>query len=226
MTSARTLFLLTLLTIALALILWKLSPPHPEQERLGYSTSTMALQMVRDWPTLTIVLATPAREGYRLHTLVDFAFILAYGSLWIAMAFRYGQRAWLRWTIAACVVAAMLCDISENLAILRVLGLERGFTDEMALTIRTWALRKWILLMLSWVGISLGLLGDRLLTLAVGYMFVAGVTITAIYLSPAMLELVSPALGITLILQTVHFLTQSREAARAAGNSTGPPANA
>ena len=222
MTRARTLFLLTLLTIALALILWKLSPPHPEQARLGYATSTMALQMVRDWPTLTIVLATPAREGFRLHTLVDFAFILAYGSLWIAMAFRYGQRAWLRWTIAACVVAAMLCDVSENLAILRVLGLERGFTDEMALAIRTWALRKWILLVLSWLGVSMALLGRRLLTLAVGYIFAAGVTATAVYLSPAMLELVAPVLGITLLVQVAQLMARSRQAA----SSTGPPANA
>ena len=222
MTRARTLFLLTLLTIALALILWRLSPPHPEQARLGYSTSTMALQMVRDWPTLTIVLATPAREGFRIHTLVDFAFILAYGSLWIAMAFRYGQRAWLRWTIAACVVAAMLCDVSENLAILRVLGLERGFTDEMALAIRTWALRKWILLVLSWLGISMALLGHRLMTLAVGYIFAAGVTATAVYLSPAMLELVAPVLGITLLVQVAQLMARSRQAA----SSTGPPANA
>lgn len=222
MTRARTLFLLTLLTIALALILWRLSPPHPEQARLGYSTSTMALQMVRDWPTLTIVLATPAREGFRIHTLVDFVFIIAYGSLWIAMAFRYGQRAWLRWTIAACVVAAMLCDVSENLAILRVLGLERGFTDEMALAIRTWALRKWILLVLSWLGVSMALLGHRLLTLAVGYIFAAGVTATAVYLSPAMLELVAPVLGITLLVQVAQLMARSRQAA----SSTGPPANA
>ena len=212
MTRARTLFLLTLLTIALALILWRLSPPHPEQARLGYSTSTIALQMVRDWPTLTIVLATPAREGYRQHTLVDFAFILAYGSLWIAMAFHYAQRAWLRWTMAACVVAAMLCDVSENLAILRVLGLERGFTDEMALTIRTWALRKWILLVLSWLGISMALLGHRLLTLAVGYIFAAGVTATALYLSPAMLELVGPVMGITLTVQAAYFIRYSEKA--------------
>ncbi len=212
MTRARTLFLLTLLTIALALVLWRLSPPHPEQAWLGYSTSTMALQMVRDWPTLTIVLATPAREGFRLHTLVDFAFILAYGSLWIAMAFRYGQRPWLRWTIAACVVAAMLCDVSENLAILRVLGLERGFSDEMALAIRTWALRKWLLLMLSWLGISMALLGHRLLTLAVGYIFAAGVTATAVYLSPAMLELVAPVWGITLTVQAIYFIRYSEKA--------------
>ena len=222
MTRARILLLLTLLVIVLALILWKLSPPHPEQARLGYSTSTLALQMVRDWPTLTIVLATPARAGFRLHTLVDFVFILAYGSLWIAMAFRYGQRAWLRWTIAACVVAAMLCDVSENLAILRVLGLERGFTDEMALAIRTWALRKWILLVLSWLGVSMALLGRRLLTLAVGYIFAAGVTATAVYLSPAMLELVAPVLGITLLVQVAQLMARSRQAA----SSTGPPANA
>ena len=138
------------------------------------------------------------------------------------MAFRDGQRAWLRWTIAACVVAAMLCDVSENLAILRVLGLERGFTDEMALAIRTWALRKWILLVLSWLGVSMALLGHRLLTLAVGYIFAAGVTATAVYLSPAMLELVAPVLGITLLVQVAQLMARSRQAA----SSTGPPANA
>ena len=116
----------------------------------------------------------------------------------------------------------MLCDVSENLAILRVLGLERGFTDEMALAIRTWALRKWILLVLSWLGVSMALLGHRLLTLAVGYIFAAGVTATAVYLSPAMLELVAPVLGITLLVQVAQLMARSRQAA----SSTGPPANA
>ena len=222
MTRARILLLLTLLTIALALILWKLSPPHPEQARLGYSTSTLALQMVRDWPTLTIVLATPAREGYRIHTLVDFAFIATYGSLWIAMALRYGQRAWLRWTIAACVVAAMVCNLGENLAILRVLGLERGFTDEMALAIRSWAVRKWIMLVLSWLGISMILLGHRLLPVAIGYAFTAGVAATALYLLPPMLELVAPVLGITLLFQVAQLI-QHRPLSNQPTRDTGSP---
>ena len=205
MTRTRTLLLLTLLTIALAILLWILSPPHPEQARLGYATSTFALQMVRDWPSLTIVLATPARAGFRLHTMVDFLFILVYGALWIAMSFRYGQRAWLRWIITGLVGLAMLSDVLENLAILRVLGVERGFTDEMAQAIRGWALSKWLLLGMSWFGLAIALLTQRLPALAIGYIFAAGIVATARFTSEAILQSVAPALLIALTVQAVYF---------------------
>lgn len=198
--------------MALGLVLWMLSPPHPEQARLGYSTSAFALQMVRDWPSLTIVLATPAREGYRLHTYVDFVFILTYGALWIGMALRYGLRAWLKWLVTLLIVAAMLCDLGENMAILRVLGLERGFTDEMALAIRTWALRKWLLLWLAWFGISLCLYSHRFLPLAIAYSFTAGVAAVAWFTRDALLELVGPVLFLTLLLQAIHFSRRSEKA--------------
>ena len=209
MTRSRTLLLLTLSASALAAILWMLSPPHPEQSLLGFHSSAFALQMVRDWPTLTIVLATPARAGFRVHTLVDFAFILAYGALWALMARRYGERAWLNWIVGACVVAGALCDVMENAAILRVLGMERGFSDEMALAIRTWALRKWMLLMLAWFGLSLALGTHRLWPLAVGYAFAAGVTAAAFFTSVSMLELTLPVLGLTLLVQAGYFIRHS-----------------
>ena len=205
MTRTRTLLILTLLTIALAALLWMLSPPHPEQARLGYSSSTFALQMVRDWPSLTIVLATPARAGYRLHTMVDFLFILVYGALWIGMGLRYGQRAWLRWIIAGLFGLAMLSDVLENLAILRVLGLERGFTDEMAFDIRFWALHKWMLLGLGWFALAVALLTHRLWPLALGHVFVAGIVGAAWFTSPAILQLVAPPLGVVLLAQAVYF---------------------
>ncbi len=214
MTRARPLLLLTILTIAWGLVLWMLSPPHPEQARLGYSTSAFALQMVRDWPSLTIVLATPAREGYRLHTYVDFLLIPTYGALWIAMAMRYGQRAWLKWIVGTLIVGAVLCDLSENVAILKVLGLEKGFTNEMALAIRTWALRKWLCLWMAWFGISLSLFSHRLLPMAIAYAFVAGVAGAAWFTRDALLELVGPVLGLALLLQAIYF-SRSSEKARA-----------
>jgi hypothetical protein len=204
--------LLTLLTLTLAGVLWMLSPPHPEQRQLGYRSSTFALQMVRDWPSLTIVLATPARAAYRLHTLVDFAFILAYGTLWIAMAFAYGDRAWLRWIAGGFILAAILCDVAENIAILRVLGIEHGFTDEMALAIRSWALNKWVLLMLGWLGLSAALLTHRLFPVAIGYLFAAGVIAAAMFTSDAMLELAGPVMGVTLGVQAVYFIARSGKA--------------
>jgi hypothetical protein len=191
--------------MALAALLWMLSPPHPEQATLGYWSSTFALQMVRDWPTLTIVLATPAREGYRLHTLVDFAFILSYGALWIAMAFRFADRAWLKWIVSAFVLAAVFSDINENLAILRVLGVERGYTDGMALAIRGWAMWKWLWLMFGWFGLSIALLSHRLVPIAIGYIFSAGIVATAWFTSAAMLQLAMPAFGITLAVQAFYF---------------------
>ena len=209
MTRARILLLLTLLTLALGMLLWRLSPPHPEQAMLGYRSSAFALQMVRDWPALTIVLATPARASYRLHTLVDFGFIAAYGSLWLLMAWTYGQRAWLRWMVGAGVLGAVLCDVNENLAILRVLGMERGFSNEMALAIRTWALDKWLLLMLGWLGLSIALVTHRLLPMAVGYAFAAGVVLGAYFTSDSMLELEGPVLGLTLLVQAAFFIRHS-----------------
>jgi len=210
--SPRHLLLLTLVTIALAVGLWMLSPPHPEQTQLGYRGSAFALQMVRDWPSLTIVLATPARAGYRLHTLLDFGFVLAYGALWIAMGMRFGERAWLKWIVGGCIAAAMLCDLAENFAILRVLGIESGFTNEMALAIRGWALRKWMLLMLGWFGLSMALLTHRLLPLAVGYAFTAGVTATALMTYTPMLELVAPVGALTLVAQAIYFTRHSGRA--------------
>ena len=55
-------------------------------------------------------------------------------------------------------------------------------------------------------------LGYRLLTLAVGYLFAAGVAATAVYLSPSMLELVAPVLGITLTVQAIYFIRYSEKA--------------
>lgn len=207
--SGRTLALLTLLTLTLGIVLWMLSPPHPEQSQLGYRSSTFALQMAHSWPNLTIILATPARAGFRLHTLVDFAFILSYGSLWLAMALRYGQRAWLRWIIGGCILGAMLCDIAENFAILRVLGIDHGFTNEMAWAIRTWAIRKWLLLTLGWFGLSAALMAHRQTPLAVGYAFTAGVAATALFTTETMLEPVAPVMGLVLLVQAVLLIRRS-----------------
>jgi len=207
-TRSRTLLILTLLTITLAVILWMLSPPHPEQARLGYSSSTFALQMVRDWPTLTIVLATPARAGYRLHTMVDFLFIAVYGSLWIGMTWRFSLRRWFRWIVVGLFALAMLCDVLENFAILRVLAIERGFTNEMARAIRNWALDKWLLLGFGWFGLAVALLKHRLWPLATGYIFAFGIVVTAWLTEPAMLQLVAPTLLVVLVVQSVYFARQ------------------
>lgn len=205
MTRSRTLLVLSLLTLALATLLWMLSPPHPEQAQLGYLTSAFALQMVRDWPSLTIVLATPARPGFRLHTLVDFLFIGAYGALWIGMTLRYAKRPWLRWMIVTTFGLAIACDVLENLAILRVLGMESGFTDELALAIRTWALRKWLILMVGWLGLAVALLTHRLGTLAIGYLAGAAIVLAAWFTGPALLQFTAPAIGVALVVQTVYF---------------------
>jgi len=207
-TRSRTLLILTLLTITLTVVLWMLSPPHPEQSRLGYTTSAFALQMVRDWPSLTIVLATPARAGYRLHTLVDFLFIALYGALWIGMTWRFAAGRRLRWIVAGLFALGMLCDVLENFAILRVLAIDRGFTNEMARAIRNWALDKWLLLGWGWFGLAIALLKHRLWPLATGYVFAFGIVVTAWLTEPAMLQLVAPALLVTLLAQSVYFARQ------------------
>ncbi|MBY0504381.1 MAG: hypothetical protein K2X03_10745 [Bryobacteraceae bacterium] len=205
MTRPRTLLILTLLTIALALLLWRLSPPHPEQARLGYSTSAFALQMARDWPSLSIILATPARAGFRIHTLVDFILILVYGALWGGLAWRLIQGRWRRATVVALVVLAMYCDIRENFAILQVLDLQSGFTDEMADAIRGWALWKWLLLMGVWFGLALAWLARRVPPLAVGYGAAAAVVAVAWFTSPALLQLTAPVMAVVLAAQAFYF---------------------
>ncbi len=205
----RTLLGLTAVTLVLACILLMLSPPHPEQAQLGYRSSAFALQMARDWPTLTIILATPARDGFRLYTLVDFAFIAAYGALWLLMGWRFGERAWLKWIIGACVLGAVLCDVAENLATLRVLAVSSGYTNEMALDIRNWALTKWILLMFGWLTLAVALLTHRLPVVAVGYLFAAGIVATAYFTSTVVLELVAPVLAATLVVQAAFFIRSS-----------------
>ena len=65
---------------------------------------------------------------------------------------------------------------------------------------------KWMLLMLGWFGLSMALLTHRLLPLAVGYAFTAGVTATALMTYTPMLELVAPVGALTLVAQAIYFL--------------------
>jgi hypothetical protein len=97
----------------------------------------------------------PERAKFVTHTRVDMLFLAAYTALFGALALHALRGHW-RWMVAGLAIAAGIADAGENVAILRVLPLERGFENLMAQAIRQWSLAKWALLGLVWVALGAG----------------------------------------------------------------------
>ena len=145
-------FGLTIVVIALAIVLAALQPKHPEPLPRGFRGATLAIEMVRSWPELTIALTMePAeKQKLKLQTQIDFVYAAAYAALFALVAFEV-WRGWIRYVAAAVAVVAGVCDWMENVAILRVLAREKGFDDAMALAISDPAQWKWGLLAVLWL---------------------------------------------------------------------------
>lgn len=143
---------LSLVTLALAILLLVLAPRHPNVRH-----PILALELARNWAELVIVLAVEPgdRALFATNTYWDFAFIVSYTALFVLVAFRAMPGYW-RWIAAGLAIAAGCADVMENLAILRVLPLERGFENAMALEIRQWSLTKWSLLGTVWLTLGIG----------------------------------------------------------------------
>jgi hypothetical protein len=166
----RWIWWLTLVVLVLAAALLAVQPEHPHVRQ-----PVLALELARNWAELTILLAVD-RAGYFHNTRIDFVFIAAYASLFVLLAFDAARRHW-RWLIAGLVLAAATADVFENLAMLRVLRLERGFENEMALAIRQWSLTKWCLLGAVWL--ALGLAQFRSMVAGALYTVAGAVTLWA-----------------------------------------------
>jgi len=150
--STRLIWHLSLATLVLGALLWAIAPRHPNLRQ-----PVLALELARNWAELAIVLAVEPAERARFvwHTRLDVFFLLSYTALFVALAREVLRRHW-RWIAAGFAIAAGLADAAENLAILQVLPLERGFENSMAQTIRQWSLTKWALLGLVWLALGVG----------------------------------------------------------------------
>jgi hypothetical protein len=152
MSAKKLIWGLSLAVLALGAILLAVAPQHPNIRQ-----PVLALELVRNWAELSIVLAVdPAeRAKFLTHTRIDIAFLAAYTALFVTLALHVLRRHW-RWIAAGLAIAAGIADAGENLAILNVLPLERGFENFMAQTIRQWSLTKWALLGVVWVMLGVG----------------------------------------------------------------------
>jgi hypothetical protein len=130
----------------------------------GISNPVLAMEVVRNVQEVDAILSdapSPDREAMRIKQYVDFAFIGAYGALFVLMSVLLmpeGRAA----AIAAMIlgVAGAIFDVIENLAILRVVDTSLDRTTQAAIdAIRYPSLVKWALASLTLV--LLGILFAR-----------------------------------------------------------------
>ena len=113
----------------------------------GIRDPGIALQMARNVEEVDAILG-PApsadREAMRLKQYLDFAFIVAYVALAIAMAVSMKRMRLLAFALLLCVIAAGIFDWVENRAILRLLPLDLSATTPSAIdAIRRASVAKW-----------------------------------------------------------------------------------
>lgn len=119
----------------------------------GIHDPGIALQVARDVDEIDAILGpSPSadREAMRLKQYLDFAFIVTYVGIAVAMAVSIRRMRPLAFTLLLCVIAAGVFDWSENLAILRLLPLDLAETTQPLIdSIRRASLAKWSLIALA-----------------------------------------------------------------------------
>jgi hypothetical protein len=125
----------------------------------GISNPILAMEVVRDLPEVDAILSdSPSadREVMRIKQYADFGFIAAYTALFVLMShvlIREGRA--LAISAAIVGVGAAICDVIENLSILRILDVDLSHTTQAMIdAIRYPSLMKWAM-----ASFSLGLLG-------------------------------------------------------------------
>jgi hypothetical protein len=125
----------------------------------GISNPILAMEVVRNVAEVDAVLSdapSSDREVMRIKQYADFGFIGTYGALFVLMSMlliREGRA--IAILAAALGVAAAICDVIENLGILRILDVDLGHTTQaMINAVRYPSLTKWAL-----ASVALGLLG-------------------------------------------------------------------
>ncbi len=113
----------------------------------GIPDSGLALQVARNIGEVDAILGeapSPDREAMRIKQYLDFGFIAVYAGLFLALGRLFASK--LAALGALCGAAAAVCDVFENLAILRILKAPLAqTTPAMIDSIRHASLAKWTL---------------------------------------------------------------------------------
>jgi len=125
----------------------------------GISNPILAMEVVRNVAEVDAILGdapSPDREVMRIKQYADFGFIGGYAGLFVLMSiFLMGQGRAVAISAAVLGVAAALCDVFENLDILRILDVDLSHTTQAMIdAVRYPSLIKWTL-----ASLALGLLG-------------------------------------------------------------------
>jgi len=120
----------------------------------GISNPVIAIEVARNVDEVDAILSdapSPDREAMRLKTWIDFGFIVAYVGLFLAVARLLGDHVGL--AAAATGTLAGICDVIENVGILRVVNADLQHTTQAMIdVIRIPSLIKWALV---WITLAL-----------------------------------------------------------------------
>lgn len=125
----------------------------------GITNPVLAMEMVRDVSEVDLVLGDapgPDREAMRVKQYADFGFIGGYAALYVLMAMLLvGQGRSIAIAAALMGILAAVCDVIENLGILRIVDVDLARTSQAMIdAVRYPSLIKWTL-----ASLALGLLG-------------------------------------------------------------------
>lgn len=113
----------------------------------GIADPVVALQMARNAAEVDDILGeapSPDREAMRIKQYLDFAFIASYAGLYLALAMMF--RTPLALTAMLLGISSAICEVFENLAILRILNIPLSQTTPLMIeAIRHASLAKWVL---------------------------------------------------------------------------------
>lgn len=231
------LFVLTLLTMATALLTDRLSPQQLTTIPGGFTRPVLALELVASDDDFTLLVTQAvARPGqgpveasvlYRNGTYADLLFIVAYGLLWAGIPLsglpKHARRA-IRFVTVAAVVVAVAGDYVEDGGIL--LGLA-GNPD--ADLIRMSALVKWAALGIAYLGMTCTFWpgdgvrdGWQLLSaaIALAYSYAGVVCLVGVLGSHPIIERVGLPILLALVLQAVAFWRAQRRAKSTPANAS------
>ncbi len=125
----------------------------------GVTNPILAMEVVRNVSEVDLVLGeapSPDREVMRIKQYADFGFIAGYAALYVLMAMLLLPQGRAVAILAAVLgIIAALCDVIENIGILRMVDVDLAHTTQAMIdAVRYPSLVKWML-----ASLALGLLG-------------------------------------------------------------------
>jgi hypothetical protein len=135
----------------LVLMFARPSVTNASKPQRGIPDPVLALQMAHDVSDVDAILGdspSPDREVMRLKQYEDFAFIAGYAALYLTLALllarRYPRLRLIAIVAAISGMAAAALDVTENLAILRIVNVPLATTTQLMVdAIRNAAIPKW-----------------------------------------------------------------------------------